>query len=152
MKPGRDAIEVSSYHPISLQPTETKIIGKILANRLKAFKRTIVHPNPNQTGFMAGRHMFFNLHRQYDILYAEHTSDAVIISLDAQYAFDQGSALYALHFGRICRLSLVQKMHRDYLLAPCCFCHDQLKRLLPISDKTWNKTGLPSVPESFLQL
>lgn len=56
-KPDRDRLQVSSYRPISLLPTETKIIGKILANRLKKHICDIIHPD--QTGFMPGRHMFF---------------------------------------------------------------------------------------------
>lgn len=87
LKPDRDATEVSSYRPISLLPIETKIIGKILANRLKAFICTIIHPD--QTGFMPGRHIYFNLRRLFNIIYANHTSEAAIISLDAQRAFDQ---------------------------------------------------------------
>lgn len=33
--------------------------------------------------------MYFNLRRLFNILYAEHTTEAVVISLDAQRAFDQ---------------------------------------------------------------
>ena len=35
----------------------TKILGKVLANRLKEHICSIIHPN--QTGFMPGRHMYF---------------------------------------------------------------------------------------------
>lgn len=38
---------------------------------------------------MPGRHMYFNLCRLFNILYAKHSGDAVVISLDAQRAFDQ---------------------------------------------------------------
>lgn len=60
-KPGRDRLLVSSYRPISLLPTETKITGQILANRLKKHICDIIHPD--QAGFMPGRHMYFNLRR-----------------------------------------------------------------------------------------
>ncbi len=86
-KPGRNPNLVSSYRPISLLPIETKILGKVLANRLKEHICSIIHPD--QTGFMPGRHMYFNLRRLFHILYTEHTEETVIISLDAQRAFDQ---------------------------------------------------------------
>ena len=44
-KPGRDPLLASSYRPISLLPSETKIIGKILADRLKKYICSIVHPD-----------------------------------------------------------------------------------------------------------
>ncbi len=86
-KPGRDRLLVSSYRPISLLPTETKIIGKIIANRLKKHICDIIHPD--QTGFMPSRHMYFNLRRLCNVLYSNHKEEAAVISLDAQRAFDQ---------------------------------------------------------------
>jgi len=86
-KPGRDPQMVSSYRPISLLSIETKILGKILANRLRECICSIIHPD--QTSFMPGRLMHFNLRRLFNILYAKHPEEAVVISLDAQRAFDQ---------------------------------------------------------------
>ncbi len=94
LKPNRDPMEVSSYHPVSLIPKETKILGKALANRVKSFICTIIHPD--QTGFMPGRQMFSNLRRLLNIMYMKHTSEATIISLDAQRAFDQVEHQYML--------------------------------------------------------
>ena len=64
-KPGRDPNLVSSYRPISLLPIETKILGKVLANRLKEHICSIIHPD--QTGFMPGRHMYFDLCRLFHV-------------------------------------------------------------------------------------
>ncbi len=86
-KARRDLLLVLSYRPISLIPIETKLIGKILANRLKSHICSIIHLD--QTGFMPGRYMYFNLRHLFNILYAKHYTDTVIISLDAQRAFDQ---------------------------------------------------------------
>ena len=93
-KPSRDPNLVSSYRPISLLPIETKILGKVLANRLKEHICSIIHPD--QSGFMPGRHMYFNLRRLFHVLYTEHTEEAVVISLDAQRAFDQVEWPYML--------------------------------------------------------
>ena len=45
LKKGRNELEASSYRPVSLIPNETKLISKILANRLKLYIQTIVHPD-----------------------------------------------------------------------------------------------------------
>ncbi len=58
-KPGRDKLEVGSYHPVSLIPIETKIVSKVLANRLKKHICSITHND--QTGFMPNRHIHSNL-------------------------------------------------------------------------------------------
>ncbi len=86
-KPGCNPQMVSSYCLISLLPIETKILGKIPANSLKECICSIIHPD--ETGFMPGRHMYFNLRRLFNILYAKHSGEAVVISLDAQCTFDQ---------------------------------------------------------------
>ena len=52
--------------------------------------------HPDQTGFMPGRHMYFNLRHLFHILFTEHTEETVIISLDAQCAFDQVEWPYML--------------------------------------------------------
>lgn len=68
-KPGQDILLASSYCPISLIPTETKLIGKILTDHLMNHICSIIHPN--QTGLMPGRNMFFNLRCLFDVLYAK---------------------------------------------------------------------------------
>lgn len=86
-KPGRDKLQMSSYRPISLIPNESKIISKIFANRLKKYIGSIVHQD--QTGFMPGRHIHFNLRRLFNIMYSKKHTKACIIALDALRAFDQ---------------------------------------------------------------
>lgn len=80
-------LEAASYRPVSLIPNETKLISRILANRLKTHIHTIIHTD--QTGFIPNRHIYFNLRRLFNILYAKHSTETVIISVDAQKAFDQ---------------------------------------------------------------
>ena len=45
LKKGRDALQASSYSPVSLIPNETKLISKILANCLKTYIHAILHPD-----------------------------------------------------------------------------------------------------------
>lgn len=68
-KPGRDTLFSSSYCPISLIPTKTKLIRKILTDHLMNHICSIIHPN--QTGLMPGRNMFFNLRCLFDVLYGK---------------------------------------------------------------------------------
>ena len=88
LKKDQDPTLASSYRPISLLPVEAKILSKILATRLKDYIAQICHPD--QTGFMPNRHIQFNMRRLFNIIYnpARSTEDAVVISLDAQKAFD----------------------------------------------------------------
>ena len=85
-KPGRDLNLVYSYCPISLLPIMTKILGKTLAKRFKEQICSTVHPD--QTGFMPGRHIFFNLRYLFNVLCIEHTEEVAVISLRAQCAFN----------------------------------------------------------------
>lgn len=49
----------------------------------------MLYHTPDQTGLMPGRHMYFHLHCLFNILYDKHSGEAVVISLNAQHAFDQ---------------------------------------------------------------
>lgn len=79
------------YRPISLLNTDAKILAKVLAKRLEKVIPTIV--SPDQTGFVKNRHSFFNIRRLFNILYTPtqpgHKDEEVVISLDAEKAFDR---------------------------------------------------------------
>ncbi|XP_063813141.1 WD repeat-containing protein 19 [Pseudophryne corroboree] len=87
-KPGKDPKSPESYRPISLIPTDAKILAKILAVRLNTVITSIIHSD--QTGFMPGMSTSINLRRLYTILQVPHDfpSDSVVVSLDAAKAFD----------------------------------------------------------------
>lgn len=88
-KKGKDLEEVGGYRPISLLNVDQKILAKVLANRLNRYLSTLAHPD--QTGFVRGRNSFTNLRRHFNIMYhnKSNTSDLVVVSLDAEKAFDQ---------------------------------------------------------------
>ena len=87
LKKDRDSMEMSSYRPVSLLPIENKVLTKILANRLKTYISDIIHPD--QTGFIPGRHIYYNLRRLFNVMYHDHKVEAVVIALDAEKAFDR---------------------------------------------------------------
>ncbi len=88
-KKGKDPEEVGGYRPISLLNVDQKILANVLANRLNRYMSTLVHLD--QTRFVPGRNFFSNLRCLFKIMC--HTkssiSDLVIVSLDAEKAFDQ---------------------------------------------------------------
>lgn len=91
-KKGRDPEQPSSYHPISLINQDAKILSKILANRLAEVIPKLI--DPSQAGFVKGRSAVLNISKALMALeHAErnHTKDTMILSLDAEKAFDEVS-------------------------------------------------------------
>ena len=89
LKKGKEPTECGSYRPISLLNQEQKILAKVLALRLEAIIAQII--STDQTGFIKGRHLFFNIRKLLNII---HTSNSLlppeaVISLDAEKAFDR---------------------------------------------------------------
>lgn len=89
LKKGKDEADPASYRPIALLNCDHKVITKVLATKLAKHITKIVHPD--RTGFIPGRFLFSNVRLLWNTLYSHHKEDtqAAIISLDAQKAFDQ---------------------------------------------------------------
>ena len=93
-KEGKDPTECQSYRPISLLNGDLRILTAVLARRVNQIITQIIHPD--QTGFITGRYYGDNVRRLLNII--SHQQDrkleSVIISLDAQKAFDRVSWQY----------------------------------------------------------
>lgn len=76
---------------------DSKIFAKMIARRLEAVLPTII--SPDQTGFIKNRQSSSNIRRLYNIIYGSSPPDRpeVVISLDAEKAFDQAEWDYLFH-------------------------------------------------------
>lgn len=91
LKPGSDKTMAKSYRPISLNPCISKVLDRIIANRLWWFLKTNKLLNNFQFGFKRGKSTLDNLlFLDYQITNALSTKNHItIISLDFQRAFDR---------------------------------------------------------------
>lgn len=71
----------------------TNILAKILARRLESVLPTV--KSDDQTGFVKGRHSFFNIRCLLDVLYsASEDAPECAVSIDAENAFDRVEWVY----------------------------------------------------------
>lgn len=88
-KKGKDPSLCSSYRPISLINTDTKLYAKVLTRRLESVLPTLVHPD--QTGFVKHRLSSDNIRRLFHIIHVASNlqSPCAVMSVDAEKAFDR---------------------------------------------------------------
>lgn len=96
LKKGRPLEDCSSYRPIALLDVDRKLIAKILARRLEHVPPDFI--SMDQTGFIQGRNSC-NIRRLLNIIQfgTNLKAKAVVVSLDAEKAFDRVEWFYLLN-------------------------------------------------------
>ena len=93
-KEGKNRMECGSYRPISILNVDYRIYTSIMAKRLEKFLPTLIHND--QTGFIHMRQTHDNIKRTLHIMdhIQQHEVKSMILSLDAEKAFDSVSWQY----------------------------------------------------------
>ncbi|XP_016513333.1 uncharacterized protein LOC107830320 [Nicotiana tabacum] len=95
----------SELRPISLTNFTTKIISKILAERLNHILSKLI--SDNQSGFMKGRLITENVMLAQEIIQGiskENRGGNIVIKLDMEKAYDRMSWSFILQFSKISRI------------------------------------------------